>query len=107
MNTVIRVSTMKAVCTQVPRMKSGPTRKNSTRITPSTPILVITPESTALAGAGATGWAVGSHACMGNMPAFTPKPTSMANTMARSRFSWPATFAASSTPPGVKLRLVP
>ena len=33
------------------------------------------PDRTALAGAGATGWAVGSHPCMGNMPAFVPNPT--------------------------------
>jgi hypothetical protein len=37
--------------------------------------LVMTPDSTAEAGAGATGWAAGSQACMGIMPALHPKPT--------------------------------
>ena len=40
----------------------------------STPALVITPDRTAEAGAGATGWAVGSQPCIGNMPALVPKP---------------------------------
>ena len=42
---------------------------------PNTPVLVSTPESRALAGAGATGWAWGSQMCSGNRPAFAPKPT--------------------------------
>ena len=36
--------------------------------------MVITPDKRALAGLGATGWAVGSHACNGNTPALAPKP---------------------------------
>ena len=44
-------------------------------IMPNTPLLVRMPESRALAGAGATGWAFGSQMCNGNMPAFAPKPT--------------------------------
>ena len=48
-----------------------------------TPILVIIPESTALAGAGATGCAVGSHACIGNIPALTPKPSIITKNTAR------------------------
>ena len=43
-------------------------------ITPKTPLFVRMPESRALAGAGATGWAFGSQMCSGNMPAFAPKP---------------------------------
>ena len=65
---------------------------------PSTPILVMTPESTALAGEGATGCAVGSHACMGNMPALTPKPTIITNAMT----SVTALGAPESTPPAAK-----
>ncbi len=47
----------------------------------STPALVITPLKTAEAGAGATGWAVGSQPCMGNMPALVPKPTRVTKMM--------------------------
>ena len=47
-----------------------------TATTPKTPLLVRMPDSRALAGAGATGWALGSQMCSGNMPAFAPKPTS-------------------------------
>ena len=35
------------------------------------------PESSAEAGAGATGCAFGSQMCSGNMPAFAPKPKRM------------------------------
>ena len=34
----------------------------------------MTAESTALAGAGAAGWAAVSQECSGNMPAFAPNP---------------------------------
>ena len=44
---------------------------------PQTPDLVSTPESSADAGAGATGWALGSQMCRGNMPALAPKPKRM------------------------------
>ena len=41
---------------------------------PKTPALVSMPESSALAGAGATGWALGSQMCSGKEPALAPKP---------------------------------
>ena len=41
---------------------------------PNTPLLVRMPDSRAEAGAGATGWALGSQMCRGNMPALAPKP---------------------------------
>ena len=44
---------------------------------PQTPALVRMPESSAEAGAGATGCAFGSQMCRGNMPAFAPKPKRM------------------------------
>ena len=44
--------------------------------TPNTPVLVSRPESSAEAGAGATGCALGSQMCSGNMPALAPKPAS-------------------------------
>ena len=43
---------------------------------PNTPVLVRMPDSRALAGAGATGWALGSHTCSGYIPAFAPNPAS-------------------------------
>jgi len=43
--------------------------------TPNTPLLVRMPLSSAEAGAGATGCALGSQMCSGNMPALAPKPT--------------------------------
>ena len=48
-----------------------------TTITPKMPDLVRIPESSAEAGAGATGCAFGSQMCSGNMPAFAPKPKRM------------------------------
>ena len=42
-------------CTHVPRRISGPAIWYTTRITATTPALVIRPDNTALAGAGATG----------------------------------------------------
>ena len=60
------------------------------------------PESTAEAGAGATGWAVGSHPWSGNMPAFVPKPM-ISSIPAASTVLRPSPFPASfSTPPGAK-----
>ncbi len=44
---------------------------------PYAPALIMTPESRALAGAGATGCARGSHTCTGTMPALTPKPSTI------------------------------
>ena len=49
-------------------------------ISPNTPLFVRMPESSALAGAGATGWALGSQMCSGNMPAFAAKPTRVSHT---------------------------
>ncbi len=43
---------------------------------PRMPALSIAPESTALAGAGASGWASGSQTCSGQKPAFRPRPSS-------------------------------
>ena len=65
------------------------------------------PERTADAGAGATGWAAGSQPCMGNSPAFTPKPSSMRKATTRSSASCPVTREGSSTPPGVKVSVLP
>ena len=68
---------------------------DSTR-TPYIPVLVMTPDSTAEAGAGAAGWAVGSQMCSGNAPAFAPKPTSTSRppTQSSPRSSAPAAAAA-------------
>lgn len=63
--TVTRLKTSRAACAQLPDKSWGPMRKKVTRTMASTPILVMTPESTALAGAGATGCAVGSQPCSG------------------------------------------
>ena len=41
---------------------------------PNTPLLVRMPDSSADAGAGATGWALGSQMCSGNIPALAPNP---------------------------------
>ena len=60
------------------------------------PALVMRPESTALAGLGATGWAVGSQAWRGTIPAFAPKPSRVRNVTARIVSRFPATFAMSS-----------
>ena len=67
----------------------------------STPALVITPESTADAGAGATGCAVGSQPCIGNMPALVPKPR-MTRKVMTSRPVWEAP-ATGVRPPAVKV----
>ncbi len=39
-----------------------------------TPALIMTPLSTAEAGIGAAGWAMGSQTCSGTSPIFSPKP---------------------------------
>ena len=72
----------------------------------STPALAITPDKTAEAGAGATGWAVGSQPCSGYMPAFAPKPTTPKKTTIRKSVSCPCTCAISRLPPGTNSRLV-
>ena len=59
-----------------PQPETPPKSTAVTATTPKTPLLVRMPDSRALAGAGATGWALGSQMCSGNMPAFAPKPTS-------------------------------
>ena len=65
-----------------------------------TPPLVMTPESTADAGAGATGWAVGSQDCMGIMPALAPKPTIIRQYTTSSMGRCSAARAKSMAPPG-------
>ena len=60
----------------LPQAASAKKRFIVTAIMPNTPVFVRIPESSALAGAGATGCALGSQMCIGNMPAFAPKPTS-------------------------------
>ena len=50
--------------------------------------------------AGATGWAVGSHACMGIMPAFAPKPTIITkNTHSSNGLCSSASWRFSAPPP--------
>ena len=71
---------------------------------PSTPAFVMTPDKTALAGAGATGWAVGSHPCIGNIPAFVPKPTIIKNT---ANSMMPGGLASLIMPPGEKYSTLP
>ena len=56
---------------------------DSTRM-PYTPVLMMMPDSTAEAGAGAAGWAVGSQMCRGKAPALAPKPTSTSREPAHS-----------------------
>ena len=51
---------------------------------PKMPALVRTPDSRALAGAGATGWALGSQMCSGNTPALAAKPKKMHSAAAHS-----------------------
>ena len=51
----------RACCTHVPRRNVGPAIPYTTRMTATTPAFVIRPDNTALAGAGATGCAMGSH----------------------------------------------
>ena len=76
--------------------------KYSTRMIPMTPALVMIPDSRALAGAGATGWAEGSQLCMGNRPAFVPKPSTTKNTASSSS---PVCCPAMRVPPGAKSRV--
>ena len=52
--------------------------------TPKIPALVSTPLSSAEAGAGATGWALGSQMCSGNTPALAAKPKKMHSAAAHS-----------------------
>ena len=49
-------------------------------ISPNTPLLVSMPDSSAEAGAGATGCALGSQMCRGNRPALAAKPASVSHT---------------------------
>ena len=51
---------------------------------PNRPVLVSMPESSALAGAGATGCALGSQMCSGKTPALAAKPTAISAAMSRS-----------------------
>ena len=104
MKTVIIPRISQAYWTQVPRRRSGPTAQKIIRITAITPALVIRPESRALAGAGATGCAVGSQLCMGKRPALVPKPITAKKTIQR-KTSFPLPSAAASTvPPHRKAR---
>ena len=52
------------------------------------------------AGAGATGWAVGSQDCMGIMPALAPKPTIIRQYTTSSMGRCSAARAKSMAPPG-------
>ena len=67
-----------------------------TTSTPKTPVFVRIPDSSALAGAGATGCALGSHTCSGNIPALAPKPNSMQSPARKicCSFSCPALLTA-------------
>ena len=69
----------------------------------STPPFVIIPESTALAGEGATGCAVGSQPCKGNIPAFPPKPIIIIKNMISNVFSFPFTSVIFNVPPAVNV----
>ena len=60
-NIVTTAMDNRAYCTHVPRRNAGPAILYTTRMTATTPALVIRPDNTALAGAGATGCAIGSH----------------------------------------------
>ena len=62
--------------------------------------MIIAPDSTALAGVGATGCASGSHTCSGSAPTLMPKPTSV-RPITASRHG----DAASAGPMSVKFRL--
>ena len=53
--------------------------------TPKIPALVSTPLSSAEAGAGATGWALGSQICTENRPALAAKPNRMHSAAAHRR----------------------
>ena len=54
----------------------------STRTSPYSATLIITPLIKADTGAGAIGCARGSHTCNGITPAFVPKPTSAESAIA-------------------------
>ena len=66
----------------------------------STPILVILPDNTADAGAGATGCAAESQPCSGNIPAFEPNPIIIKKNTINNKGSCPDIFIGSNTPPG-------
>ncbi len=70
-----------------------------------TPALTITPESTALAGVGAMGCAMGSQPCMGNIPALVPKPIMQMNRAIKNKGDGLCTSPASSEPPARKAGL--
>ena len=92
-----------AVCTQVPRSMSRPKSWKVQRMIASTPPLVMRPDSTALAGDGATGWASVSHICSGTIPAFAPKPRIIRNAATSRVFGSPT-----SCPPWrAKLKSLP
>ena len=65
--------------------RCSPGRRSAVMIrAPKMPALVRTPDSRALAGAGATGWALGSQMCSGNTPALAAKPNRMHRAAAHS-----------------------
>ena len=72
-----------------------------------TPHFVIIPERTALAGAGATGCAVGSHAWSGYIPALQPKPIIIPKYTTLRKFSCPIIATGFKTPPAVKVVVSP
>ena len=59
-----------------------PTHSTSTRTSPYSATLIITPLISAETGAGAIGWARGSQTCSGITPAFVPIPTRAARAIA-------------------------
>ena len=60
----------------VPQSWSAPNILQEITMIPNTPALVRIPDSRALAGAGATGCALGSQMCSGKQPALAPNPNS-------------------------------
>ncbi|MBT9133830.1 MAG: hypothetical protein DDT38_00556 [Firmicutes bacterium] len=77
---------------------SRPNTWKTTRISPNAPILSMSPDSSALAGLGATGCASGNHTCNGTIPALMPKPTRNPRYAKKARPP-----ASSGKPPGVKV----
>ena len=63
-----------------PNQQSPCIRLAQITINPNTPDLVRIPLSSALAGAGATGCALGNQMCRGNRPALAAKPTRVSHT---------------------------
>ena len=81
---------------------AGLNSEKTVRKMPYAPALMITPDSSALAGDGAAGWAFGSQVWTGNMPALTPKPSTSSTAAASRCGSLPdAPAPGSSEPPPI------